>query len=156
MCHAAAQQQSAPAATVPLALPPLAFPSLEGAGKLLGGFLDTLGGLLGDAAVPLAILVNPASTASEAQDTITQSRSNPFTGNPGETVTLTNPDGSPKQVRRYGPDGHPQTDVDYGHDHTGAGDPHAHDWSRPADGSPPTHNDRGTPRPVQPTDPQPQ
>ena len=67
-----AQQQSAPAATVPLTLPPLIFPSLEGVGNLLGGFFDTLGGLLGDAAVPLVILAKPASTANESQDTIQQ------------------------------------------------------------------------------------
>jgi hypothetical protein len=68
--HQQAQHQTTPAATVPLVLPPLTLPSLEGvAGKLLDGFID----LVGDAAVPLVILANPASTATEAQDTI-QSR----------------------------------------------------------------------------------
>ena len=69
-----AQQQSTPAATVPLTLPPLVFPSLEGVGNLLSGFLDSVGAVLGDAAVPLVILANPASTASEAQDTIQHRR----------------------------------------------------------------------------------
>lgn len=83
------------------------------------------------------------------------SRSNPFTGKPDGTVTLKNPDGTPKQVRTYGPDGYPKVDVDYGHDHTGVGDPHAHDWGRPTSGGPPTNVDRGAPRPVTPNDPKP-
>jgi len=53
---------------------------------------------------------------------------NAFRGAPDSTPS----DG--KQVRRYGPDGYPQTDVDTGHDH-GAGDPHAHDWRRPLGGA---------------------
>jgi hypothetical protein len=152
--HAAPQQQSQSSTTIAPPLPLI--PELPSVGQMLDGFLDTLGDVLGEAALPLILLANPASTASEAQDTIKESRKNPFTGKPGETTTLTNPDGTPKQVRRYGPDGYPQTDVDYGHDHTGAGDPHAHDWGRPADGSPPTAKDRGVPRPLLPTDPQPQ
>jgi RHS repeat-associated protein len=84
-----------------------------------------------------------------------QPKSNPMTGTPGSTSQTTQPDGSPKQVRRYGPDGHPKTDVDHGHDH-GQGDPHAHDWGRPSDGSAPTHTDRGPGRPVTPNDPKPQ
>lgn len=84
-----------------------------------------------------------------------QPKSNPMTGTPGSTSQTTQPDGSPKQVRRYGPDGHPETDVDHGHDH-GQGDPHAHDWGRPSDGSAPTHTDRGPGRPVTPNDPKPQ
>ncbi len=31
-------------------------------------------------------------------------------------------------IRDYGSDGKARTDYDFGHDHTGAGDPHAHDW----------------------------
>jgi RHS repeat-associated protein len=84
-----------------------------------------------------------------------QPKSNPWTGTPGSTSTTTQPDGSPKQTREYGPDGKPKTDVDYGHDH-GQGDPHAHDFGRPSDGSPPTAADRAPGRPVQPTDPKPQ
>ncbi len=32
------------------------------------------------------------------------------------------------QIRHYGSDGRATKNIDYGHDHTGAGDPHAHDW----------------------------
>lgn len=89
-----------------------------------------------------------------ANHIICRSRSNPFTGQPGEISTTARPDGTPKQVRRYGPDGYPDTDVDHDHDH-GQGKPRAHDWGRPADGSPPTADDRGPGRPVNPSDPQP-
>jgi RHS repeat-associated protein len=84
-----------------------------------------------------------------------QPRSNPMAGEPGSTSQTNKPDGSPKQVRRYGSDGYPETDVD--HDsHGGQNNPHAHDWGRPADGSAPTNVDRGhTDRPVTPKDPQP-
>jgi len=33
------------------------------------------------------------------------------------------------QIRDYGKDGRAKTDYDFGHDHTGKGDPHAHDWN---------------------------
>jgi RHS repeat-associated protein len=85
-----------------------------------------------------------------------QPKSNPWQGKPGETSETTQPDGTPKQTRRYGPDGYPDVDVDRGHGHDGAPDPHAHDIGRPSDGSPPTFQDRGPARPLQPTDPQPQ
>jgi RHS repeat-associated protein len=75
------------------------------------------------------------------------SSSNPIQGNPGDTSWTTYPDGSPKQGRTYGDDGYPDTDIDYGHDHNGVGDPHAHDWDRPADGSAPGHPNRGPARP---------
>ncbi|HJT35715.1 MAG TPA: hypothetical protein VJ783_27045 [Pirellulales bacterium] len=32
------------------------------------------------------------------------------------------------QKRFYGPDGRAVKNIDHGHDHTGVGDPHAHDW----------------------------
>jgi len=69
----AAQQQSAPASTVPMPVPPLAFPSSEGGASLLDGFLDVAGAALEDVVAPLILLANPASTATEAQDTIHQS-----------------------------------------------------------------------------------
>jgi RHS repeat-associated protein len=47
------------------------------------------------------------------------SESRPFKGTPGSTV-----DDGHGQGRRYGPDGHPETDTDKSHDHNGAGDPH--------------------------------
>ena len=99
--------------------------------------------------------VATAGTAVTALMKSAQPKSNPMTGQPGSTSQTTQPDGSPKQVRQYGSDGHPQTDVDHGHDH-GQGDPHAHDWSRPANGGPPTHENRGDGRPVRPNDPKPQ
>ena len=47
-------------------------------------------------------------------------------GTPDSTVEI--PDGKGgKTVRKFGPDGKAETDIDHGHDH-GAGDPHAHDW----------------------------
>lgn len=81
-------------------------------------------------------------------------RANPLQGPPGSTSQTNKPDGSPKQVRRYGADGYPETDVD--HDtHGSQNNPHAHDWGRPTDGSAPTTADRGhTDRPVTPNDPQ--
>jgi RHS repeat-associated protein len=92
----------------------------------------------------------PATANADAKP-----KSNPMTGEPGSTSTTKHASGDPKQVRRYGPDGHPETDVDHGHDH-GQGDPHAHDWGRPTDGTPPTHVDRAPGRPLKPNDPQPQ
>ena len=82
---------------------------------------------------------------------------NPKTGEPGSQSTVRNPDGAPKQVRRYGPDGNPQTDVDYGHGHElgpngqPVGSPHAHDWTPNPNGGFPI---RGPARPVRPDDPQ--
>ena len=73
----------------------------------------------------------------------------PFIGPPGSTAQ------TDKQSRKYGTDGYPDTDVDTGHDHNGAGDPHSHDWGRPPDGGPPTRTDRSTARPWKPGDPPP-
>jgi RHS repeat-associated protein len=72
-----------------------------------------------------------------------------LSGEPGSSITITNPDGTPKQTRIYGPDGYPVQDIDYNHDH-GQGQPHVHDWTRPADGSPPTSENRQKGRPVDP------
>lgn len=33
-----------------------------------------------------------------------------------------------KQIRTYDSGGKPIKDIDFGHDHNGTGDPHAHDW----------------------------
>jgi RHS repeat-associated protein len=101
----------------------------------------------------------PANTATPPNSTgaapTTQPKSNPFTGPPGSTSQTNKPDGTPKQLRRYGPDGYPETDVDYD-SHGGQSNPHVHDWGRPADGSAPTAADRGhTDRPVTSQDPQP-
>jgi RHS repeat-associated protein len=106
-------------------------------------------------AAPVGATPAPTTAPAAPGTQTAQPTSNPWTGQPGSQSQTAQPDGSPKQVRRYGPDGHPETDVDHGHDH-GQGDPHAHDIGRPADGSPPTHVDRGPGRPVQPNDPKPQ
>ena len=54
------------------------------------------------------------------------SRSLPYEGEPNSTQVLDRGNGS-GQIRDYGPDGLPERDFDFGHDH-GFGDPHAHDW----------------------------
>jgi hypothetical protein len=55
------------------------------------------------------------------------SQSLPKAGAPNSTGVLDRGNGS-GQIRDYGPNGEAQTDYDFGHDHNGAGDPHAHDW----------------------------
>jgi RHS repeat-associated protein len=89
-----------------------------------------------------------------ARRPICLTRSNPFVGKPGSISVTKQPNGQPKQVRRYGRDGYPEKDVDYDHDH-GQGQPHVHEWGRPSNGGPPTHVDRGIGRPPQPGDPTP-
>jgi hypothetical protein len=68
-------------------------------------------------------------------------RSNPLVGQPGTATETKTRDGQPKQTREYGADGYPDRDIDHDHDH-GQGQPHVHDWTRPSDGSAPTHQDR--------------
>ena len=36
--------------------------------------------------------------------------------------------GEIKQIRKYDKNGQPLIDIDFGHNHNGSGDPHAHDW----------------------------
>ena len=76
---------------------------------------------------------------------IYNNRGNPLEGPSGEWVT--SPNG--KQDRQYGSDGYPSVDIDRGHDH-GAGDPHAHNWDRPSDGSRPDRSNRGPGVPISP------
>lgn len=78
-----------------------------------------------------------------------QGNSPPYKGEPGTTVTVTNPDGTPKQTRTYGEDGFPEKDIDYNHDH-GQGQPHVHDWERPEGGGRPRNEDRQPGRPPEP------
>jgi hypothetical protein len=52
----------------------------------------------------------------------------PSQGPPGGTLEKKDGQGNVIQRRHYGPDGRAVKNVDYGHDHTGVGDPHAHDW----------------------------
>ena len=71
-----------------------------------------------DLAADLAALAVPYLPAG-----ITKLRGLPKTGKPFSWVE--HPYG--KQMRQYGPDGKPQVDIDFGHDH-GQGIPHAHNW----------------------------
>jgi RHS repeat-associated protein len=68
-------------------------------------------------------------------------RSLPYRGEPNSTEALDRGNGS-GQIRDYGPDGLPERDFDFGHNH-GFGDPHAHDW---LDG------ERGLGRPIGPNE----
>ncbi|OYV96170.1 MAG: hypothetical protein B7Z73_01180 [Planctomycetia bacterium 21-64-5] len=52
----------------------------------------------------------------------------PATGTPGSTGEKRDANGNVIQRRFYGLDGRAVKNIDYGHDHIGAGDPHAHDW----------------------------
>jgi RHS repeat-associated protein len=71
----------------------------------------------------------------------------PRTGQPNSTGRFPDPNNpGDVTVRVYGPNGDAQTDYDYGHDHTGAGDPHAHDWGKDKNGKPV----RGRPRSIKP------
>jgi len=62
----------------------------------------------------------------EAKPCKLPSRSLPYRGEPNSTGVLDRGNGS-GQIRDYGPDGLPERDFDFGHDH-GFGNPHAHDW----------------------------
>jgi RHS repeat-associated protein len=88
---------------------------------------------------------HPSSPPAATSCPMAQTEKPGFTGPPGSTET------KPKQTRKYGPDGYPETDVDAPHGHNP--DTHAHDWDRPADGSAPTKENRGPDRPLQPGDP---
>ena len=104
-------------------------------------------------APPASADAAPAPTTAPAMPgtpTADQPRSLPLTGQPGTVSTLPKADGSPKQVRRYGPDGTAETDVDHT-THHGSPNPHAHDWSTDANGK----TQRGAPRDVKPDDPKP-
>lgn len=81
----------------------------------------------------------PADKPADDKGKSQPSRSNPLVGEPGTAKETQARDGQPKQTREYGADGYPDRDID--HDH-GQGQPHVHDWTRPSDGSPPTHGDR--------------
>jgi RHS repeat-associated protein len=73
---------------------------------------------------------------------------NPSHGTPG-TSTSTDDGNGKGQIRDFGPNGRPVKDIDFGHDHTGAGDPHAHDWDW---ANPGPKGPRGVARPIGPQD----
>lgn len=52
----------------------------------------------------------------------------PSNGAPNGTAEKKSASGAVIQRRYYGPDGRAEKNIDYGHDHAGVGDPHAHDW----------------------------
>src|SRR6185312_14711170 len=111
--------------------------------QALRDLVGAFGSALSDAiAVPVAIVVAALSTSA---------------GSPSEDALIANevqlnPDGTPRQIRVYGPDGYPQTDIDFSHDHD-QGVPHALDWGRPSEGGKPESQDRGPGRPLKPGDP---
>ena len=113
------------------------------AGGIEGAYVGTVGGVITGAAI--------GDRVGDWLDSLLFSR-NPFAGQPGSETTCPNPKGGPKQTRRYGNDGYPETDTDWDHDH-GQGKPHVHDWDRPSNGGPPTDTNRGPGRPPQPGDP---
>jgi hypothetical protein len=51
----------------------------------------------------------------------------PSHGPPDGTAEKTDAAGNIIQRRFYGPDGRATKNIDYGHNHAGVGDPHAHD-----------------------------
>jgi RHS repeat-associated protein len=105
-----------------------------GGGAAVGGAVLITGAVLLVAVVVIVL-------ADEAR------RNLPLTGPPNGSDVIDNGNGK-GQIRDYAPDGYPLKDIDFGHDH-GAGDPHVHDWTRPPDGSPPTHDDRQRGRPLE-------
>jgi RHS repeat-associated protein len=90
----------------------------------------------------------PAAGMSATSNTGPKPTSLPVEGEAGTTTTRYYPDGSPKQVRAYGPDGKAITDVDF--HPSPAGNPHAHDWDHSGD-----QPVRSGPRPIKETDPKP-
>lgn len=65
----------------------------------------------------------------------------PAQGAPGTTVEKKDANGNVIQKRTYGQDGNAEKNIDFGHDHTGVGDPHCHDWDWSK--SPPRQAPRG-------------
>jgi len=101
----------------------------------------------------LADLLNPVPLADWVQHLLhAPMQANPYKGKPGSETQCHGRNGQPKQTRRYGSDGYPETDTDWDHDY-GQGQPHVHDWGRPSDGGEPTNDDRSPGRPPQPGDP---
>ena len=52
----------------------------------------------------------------------------PSSGKPESTAVKRDAGGKLIQQRHYGKDGRAAKNINYGNDHTGVGDPHAHDW----------------------------
>ena len=102
-------------------------------GGVIGGLIDPLGGEVPGALIGRAL---GAAIGDWATGPDTWCSKTPNEGEPGSTHI--NPGSG--QERKYGPDGKPEHDIDWDHDH-GQGVPHAHNW----DG-----NNRGPGYPVSP------
>jgi hypothetical protein len=113
-------------------------------GALAGGYIL---GTIADQTLGISTWV-----ANSINAPVYDASKNPWQGTPGSESTCPTKSGGPKQTRRYGPDGYPETDTDFDHDH-GQGQPHVHDWGRPPGGGPPTDSDRAPGRTPQPGDP---
>lgn len=115
-----------------------------------------VGAVAGTAIAATAITLNNESAEGSTKgfDTDNPKTSNPLTGEPNGCSTCNNSKGEKGQVRDYNDKGNPKTDYDFDHAHgkgeNNSGKPHAHDWSEPEDGSDPTHEDRGSARPLTP------
>jgi RHS repeat-associated protein len=124
----------------------------------IGAVNDNYGGgssdSLPDPLTPVRSESSSEDSDGDSFDTENPNTSNPIEGEPGSCSECNNSKGKKKQRRYYGEDGYPNKDIDYDHAHgngdDNSGSPHAHDWDRPADGSPPTHKNRGPARQPEP------
>lgn len=91
----------------------------------------------------LAVAGLPVIGIRAAKQAADDRRSLPKEGEPNSTDVIDR-GGGRGQIRDYGPDGRAKKDFDFGHDHHGVGDPHAHDW----DWTKPPKEWRGPPRPI--------
>ncbi len=101
-------------------------------GGVSGAEIGVISGATAGAAVGAWLGDWVSDMSSAAYLTQCESRSGagssiPTKGQPGSCTASDNGDGT-GTIRDFGPDGKAGTDYDFGHDHTGVGDPHAHDW----------------------------
>jgi hypothetical protein len=74
-----------------------------------------------------AVIVVPATPPAEEVSPTADKGSKPSEA-AGMTIAAKDAKGNVIQRRYYGADGRAEKNIDFGHDHTGVGDPHAHDW----------------------------
>ena len=122
---------------------------VRAAGSAIAGIVGAAGGYFNESAEPPESDASEFPAETEPGFTDVPGNKPPFTGEPGSTVR------GGTGSRTYGPDGYPAKDRDLPHpDEAGIGsEDHCHDWCRPADGSRPTHEDRGPGRLPEPSDP---
>ncbi len=118
---------------------------VPGAGTLAGAGSGALVGAVGG--LGTGIIAGAAKDLGTLANSLFNARSGdlPAKGKPNSSAARDDGKGN-GQIREYGPDGRAKTDYDFGHDHTGAGDPHAHDWDWTK--TPP----RQPPRPIGPNE----